>query len=105
MVTTSPDDSVSPETALIHTGALRPQYGETPESIFLTQGLVYESAEAAEARFDGSDPGFVYSRYANPTVAMFETRMAALEGAEAARAVGSGMAAVAATLLCQLRSG
>ncbi|HSG94833.1 MAG TPA: PLP-dependent transferase, partial [Afifellaceae bacterium] len=81
------------------------QFGETSEAIFLTQGFVYDSAEAAEARFKGDEPGFVYSRYANPTVAMFEERMCALEGAEAGRATASGMAAVAASLLCDIRAG
>ncbi len=66
----------------------------TSEAIFLTQGFVYDSAEAAEARFKGDDPGFIYSRFSNPTVAMFEERMRLLEGAGAARATASGMAAV-----------
>ena len=63
---------------------MRSQFAETSEALFLTQGFVYPDAEAAEARFKGEDPGFVYSRYANPTVAMFEERMCLLEGAEAA---------------------
>ena len=71
--------------------------------MFLTQGYVYDSAEAAEARFKGEQPGFIYSRYANPTVDMFEKRMCALEGAEDARATASGMAAVTAALLCRRR--
>jgi O-succinylhomoserine sulfhydrylase len=75
------------------------------ESIFLTQGYVYESAESAEARFKGESPGFIYSRYANPTVDMFEKRMCALEGAEDARATASGMAAVATAILCSLKAG
>ena len=75
---------------------MRSQFGETSEAMFLTQGFVYDSAEAAEARFKGEQPGFVYSRFSNPTVAMFEERMALLEGAEAARATASGMAAVTA---------
>ena len=73
--------------------------------MFLTQGYVYESAEAAEARFKGEKPGFIYSRYANPTVDMFEKRMCALEGAEDARATASGMAAVTAAILCALHTG
>ncbi len=92
-------------TRLIHGGTLRSQYGETSEALFLTQGFVYETAEAAEARFNGQDPGFVYSRYSNPTVAMFEERMCLLEGAEAARATASGMAAVTASLLGQVKAG
>jgi O-succinylhomoserine sulfhydrylase len=92
-------------TALVHAGTLRSQFGETSEAIFLNSGYVYDSAEQAEARFKGDEEGFVYSRYANPTVAMFEARMCALEGAPAARALSSGMAAVAASLLCHLNAG
>lgn len=94
-----------PATQLIHGGTLRSPFGETSEAIFLTQGFVYDSAEAAEARFKGEEPGFIYSRYANPTTDMFEKRMCALEGAEDARATASGMAAVAAAILCQVRAG
>ena len=92
-------------TQMIHGGTTRSQFGETSEAMFLTQGFVYESAEAAEARFRGEDEGFIYSRYANPTVDMFEKRMCLLEGAEDARATASGMAAVSAALLCQLKAG
>ena len=94
-----------PATTLVHGGILRSQYGENAEAIFLTQGFVYDSAEAAAARFKGDEPGFIYSRFSNPTVAMFEERMRLLEGAGAARATASGMAAVTAALLCQLRAG
>ncbi|PRH85059.1 O-succinylhomoserine sulfhydrylase [Labrys okinawensis] len=94
-----------PATRLVHAGTLRSQYAETSEALFLTQGFVYESAEQAEARFKGEDAGFIYSRFSNPTVAMFEQRMAELEGAEAARATASGMAAVTATLIGQLKAG
>jgi O-succinylhomoserine sulfhydrylase len=94
-----------PATALVHGGTLRSQFGETSEAMYLTQGFVYDSAEAAEARFKGEAPGFIYSRYANPTVDMFEKRMCALEGAEDARATASGMAAVSAALLCSLKAG
>ncbi|OYX11267.1 MAG: O-succinylhomoserine sulfhydrylase [Rhizobiales bacterium 32-66-8] len=97
--------TLHPDTLLVHGGTTRSAYGETSEALYLTQGFVYESAEACEARFKGEDPGFVYSRYGNPTTAMFETRMALLEGAPAARATASGMAAVHAALLCQLRAG
>jgi O-succinylhomoserine sulfhydrylase len=92
-------------TKLVHGGTLRSQFGETSEALFLTQGFVYETAEAAEARFKGGDPGFIYSRFSNPTVAMFEERMCLLEGAEAARATASGMAAVTAALMGQVRAG
>ncbi|MDP3899010.1 MAG: O-succinylhomoserine sulfhydrylase [Mesorhizobium sp.] len=94
-----------PQTALVHAGTLRSQFGETSEAMFLTQGYVYDTAESAEARFKGEEPGFIYSRYANPTVDMFEKRMCALEGAEDARATASGMAAVSAALLCSLKAG
>ena len=94
-----------PATKLVHAGTLRSQFGETSEAIFLNSGYVYTSAEQAEARFTGDEEGFVYSRYANPTVAMFEARMCALEGAPAARGTASGMAAVAASLLCHLKAG
>lgn len=94
-----------PETRLVHAGALRSQFGETSEAIFLTQGFVYDSAEQCEARFKGEDPGFQYSRFANPTVAMFEERMAAFEGAGAARATATGMAAVTVALMGQLKAG
>ena len=94
-----------PATELVHGGTMRSQFGETSEAIFLTQGFIYETAEAAEARFKGEEPGFIYSRYANPTVHMFEQRMCALEGAEDARATASGMAAVAAALLCGVKAG
>jgi O-succinylhomoserine sulfhydrylase len=94
-----------PQTALVHGGTLRSQFGETSEAMYLTQGYVYETAQAAEARFKGEEPGFIYSRYANPTVDMFEKRMCALEGAEDARATASGMAAVTAALLCSVKAG
>ena len=73
-------EELRPETRLIHSGILRSQYGENAEALYLTQGFVYDEAETAEARFSGKEPGFVYSRYANPTLAMFEQRMAAVEG-------------------------
>ena len=94
-----------PATQMVHSGTTRSPFGETSEALFLTQGFVYDSAEAAEARFKGEEPGFIYSRYANPTVDMFEKRMCALEGAEDARATTSGMAAVAAAVLCSLKQG
>ena len=92
-------------TRLVHEGTMRSQFGETSEAMFLTQGFVYASAEEAAARFAGEAEGFVYSRYGNPTVAMFEARMAALEGAEACRATTSGMAAVTAALTSALKAG
>jgi len=94
-----------PATQLVHAGTLRSGFGEMSEAMFLTQGYLYDTAERAEARFKGEEPGFIYSRYANPTVDMFEKRMCALEGAEDARATASGMAAVAAAVLCSLKAG
>ena len=94
-----------PETRLVHSGTLRSQYGETSEALFLTQGFVYDSAEQCEARFKGEDPGYLYSRFSNPTVGMFERRMIELEGAEAARATATGMAAVTTAVLAPLKAG
>ncbi len=94
-----------PETRLVHAGTLRSQFGETSEALFLTQGYIYPSAEECEARFSGKMPGYVYSRYSNPTLDMFEQRMAALEGAEAARSTATGMAAVTTALMGLVRAG
>lgn len=93
------------ETDLVHAGTLRSQFGETSEALFLTQGHVYDSAEQCEKRFLGEDAGFIYARFSNPTVAMFEQRMCALEGAEAARATATGMAAVTAALMGLTKAG
>jgi O-succinylhomoserine sulfhydrylase len=94
-----------PETRLVHSGSLRSQFGETSEALFLTQGFVYDSAEQCEARFKGEDPGFLYSRFSNPNVSMFERRMIELEGAQAARATATGMAAVTTAILAPLKAG
>ncbi|MEI2298119.1 O-succinylhomoserine sulfhydrylase [Ensifer sp. MJa1] len=94
-----------PATQLVHGGTTRSQHGETSEAIFLTQGFVYDTSEAAEARFKGETDGFIYARYGSPTNDMFEKRMCMLEGAEDARATASGMAAVSAAILCQLKAG
>jgi O-succinylhomoserine sulfhydrylase len=101
----APAHRYRPETELVHAGGLRTPFGETSEALFLTQGFVYESAEQCEARFKGEEPGFLYSRFSNPTVAMFERRMATFEGAEAARATATGMAAVTTALVGQLKAG
>jgi O-succinylhomoserine sulfhydrylase len=101
----SDERNYRPETRLLHAGSLRSQFGETSEALFLTQGFVYDSAEACEARFKGEQPGYLYSRFSNPTVAMFEARIAAFEGAEAARATASGMAAVTASVMGQVKAG
>jgi len=95
-----------PRTKLVHAGAKRSQYGELSEALFLTQGFVYDTAEGAEARFiENNDEEFIYARYGNPTVRMFEERMMALEGAEDAFATASGMAAVSGTLFSMLQAG
>jgi O-succinylhomoserine sulfhydrylase len=94
-----------PETRLVHAGTLRSQFNETSEALFLTQGYVYDTAEQCEARFSGKEPGYVYSRYSNPTMTMFEQRMAALEGAEAARSTATGMAAVTTALMGLVKTG
>ncbi|MCA3657097.1 MAG: O-succinylhomoserine sulfhydrylase [Methylobacterium sp.] len=105
----APIESLLPDlhedTQLVHAGTLRSQFGETSEALFLTQGHIYENAEQCEARFLGEESGFIYARFSNPTVAMFEKRMAAFEGAGAARATATGMAAVTAALSGLLRAG
>jgi O-succinylhomoserine sulfhydrylase len=98
-------DRWRPRTNLVRGGLTRSPFGETAEALFLTSGYCYSGPESAEARFKNQEPGFIYSRYGNPTVAMFEERMALLEGAPAARAVATGMAAVNAALMCQLKAG
>jgi O-succinylhomoserine sulfhydrylase len=96
-----------PRTRLVHAGSRRSQYGEVSEALFLTQGFLYPDATSAEVRFDGGGPedSFIYARYGNPTVAMFEDRIAAYEGAEAAFATASGMAAMNAAMFAQLQAG
>jgi O-succinylhomoserine sulfhydrylase len=109
--TTSSATSASPtahyrtETRLVHSGSIRSEFGETSEALFLTQGYVYDSAEQCEARFKGNDPGYIYSRYSNPTISMFERRMIELEGAEAGRSTATGMAAVTTAVLAPLKAG
>ncbi len=94
-----------PETVLVHGGTMRSPFGETSEALFLTQSYIYATAEQAEARFKDEEPGFIYSRFSNPTVAMLEERIRLLEGAEAARATATGMAAVTSALLSYLSAG
>jgi len=98
-------NSWEPATRLIRGGLNRSNFGETSEALFLTQSYAYESAGAADRRFSGEDPGFVYSRYANPTTQMFEERLALLEGAEQCRALASGMAAIHVALTGLLKAG
>jgi O-succinylhomoserine sulfhydrylase len=93
-----------PQTQAVRGGQVRTEFQETSEGLFLTTGYAYDSPDEAEARFKGAE-GFTYTRYGNPTTAMFEARIAALEGAPHARATASGMAAVTATFLSSLRTG
>jgi O-succinylhomoserine sulfhydrylase len=92
-------------TRLVRGGLARSEHGETAEALFLTQSFVYDTAESAEARFAGSEPGFIYARYGSPTVRMFEARLALLEGAQACRATASGMAAVHLAMTGLLQAG
>ncbi|MDA7966193.1 O-succinylhomoserine sulfhydrylase [Ruegeria sp.] len=99
-------ESWNKRTQAVHGGIRRSQYNEVSEAIFLTQGFVYENAEQAEARFIETGPDeFIYARYGNPTVSMFEQRVAMLEGAEDAFATASGMAAVNGALVSMLKAG
>ncbi len=93
------------QTNLVRGGLARSAFDETSEALYLTSGYVYETPEVAEAAFKGENDHFVYSRYANPTVAMFEERLRLLEGAEVCRATASGMAAVFASIMCQVKAG
>ncbi len=94
-----------PATQMVRGGTLRSDMDETSEALFLTSGFAYDTAEEVAGRFRGEREGFTYTRQGNPTVSMFEERMALLEGTEMARATASGMAAMSAALLCQLNAG
>jgi len=94
-----------PQTLMVRGGLNRSEFGETSEAIFLTSGYIYDRAEDAEAAFKGENDRFIYSRYGNPTVGMFEERIRLLEGAEAVRSTASGMSAVFASLMAQFRAG
>lgn len=93
------------DTNLVRGGLTRSNFNETSEAIFLNSGFVYDSAEQAEAIFKGEKSGFQYTRYANPTIEMFEQRLALLDGSEACFATASGMAAVFGSMMCQLQAG
>jgi O-succinylhomoserine sulfhydrylase len=93
------------ETQMVRGGTIRSNFGETSEAIFLNSGFAYNSAETAESRFNGEAPGYVYSRYLNPSLKMLEDKLALLEGAEAACVMASGMAAVFASIMCQIKTG
>lgn len=100
------EKNLNNRTKMVHGGVRRSQYGEVSEGLFLTQGFVYDSAEQAEERFlEPAEDEFIYARYGNPTIAMFQDRIAALEGAEDAFATASGMAAVSGALCAMVRSG
>ena len=92
-------------TKLVRGGLDRSPHGETSEALYLNSGFVYDEPETAEKRFAGEDDGYVYGRYGNPTVTMFEERLALLEGAEASYALASGMASVFGALACQMQAG
>ena len=92
-------------TKMVRGGRLQSPFGETSEALFLNSSYTYETAEQGEARFDGSEPGFKYGRYSHPNLAMLEERLSLMEGTEACIATASGMAAVFASLMCQLRAG
>lgn len=94
-----------PQTRLVRGGMARSPYGEISEALYLTQSFAYESAAAADRRFSGEDPGFIYQRFGNPTTQMFEDRLALLEGAEVCRATASGMSAVHVALQGLVRAG
>lgn len=93
------------ETKMVRGGTIRSNFGETSEAIFLNSGFCYNSAETAESRFDGTNPGYVYSRYLNPSLKMLEDKLALLEGCEDACVMASGMASVFASIMCQIKAG
>jgi O-succinylhomoserine sulfhydrylase len=92
-------------TQMVHHGQIRSPHKETAEALYLTSGFVYDSAEEADARFAGASPGYLYGRYANPTMTMLEDRLCALEGAQSCLVVGSGMAAVHTAVLALVKAG
>lgn len=99
------EDGWKPATKLVRGGTMRSEFGETSEAIFLTSGYAYDSAEQAARRMAGEEEGFVYSRYANPTVRMLEDRLALLEGAETCRVTASGMGAISSAMIAPLAQG
>ncbi|NNM79884.1 MAG: O-succinylhomoserine sulfhydrylase [Gallionella sp.] len=98
-------ENYQPETLAVHAGTVRSQFGEHSEAMFLTSSFVFENAAQAAARFIGEQPGNIYARFTNPTVTMFEERLAALEGAEQCVATASGMAAILACVMGLLKAG
>jgi O-succinylhomoserine sulfhydrylase len=98
-------DDYDIETLAVRAGITRSQFNEHSEGLYLTSSFVFENAAQAAARFQGSEPGNIYSRFTNPTVTAFQERLAALEGAEACVATASGMAAILSTAMALLKSG
>lgn len=94
-----------PATQAVRGGLMRSQFGEISEAIYLTSGYAYDSAEQAAARLAGEEPGFVYSRYGNPTCDMLQQRLSLIEGAETCRVTGSGMGAISSSILAPLKAG
>jgi O-succinylhomoserine sulfhydrylase len=99
------ESSYQPETLAVHAGTVRSQFGEHSEALFLTSSFVFDNAAEAAARFIGEQPGNIYSRFTNPTVTMFEERLAAMEGAEQCVATASGMSAILACVMGLLKAG
>ena len=99
------ESSYQPETLAVHAGTVRSQFGEHSEALFLTSSFVFENAAQAAARFIGEQPGNIYSRFTNPTVTMFEERLAAMEDAEQCVATASGMSAILACVMGVLKAG
>lgn len=98
-------ENIALETKLVRGGTLRSNFGETSEAIYMNSGFCYNDANVAEKRFNGDEPGFVYSRYVNPSLKMLEDRLALVEGAEKSCVMASGMAAVFAAIMCQIKAG
>jgi len=98
-------DGLRPQTKLVRAGLSRSQFNETSEALYLNSGFVFDDAAQAEAAFKGENDSYIYSRYGNPTVSVFEERLAVLEGAEMCRATATGMAAVFASIACHVRAG
>src|SRR5450631_2658383 len=102
---TNQPNPYQPETLAVHAGTVRSQFGEHSEALYMTSSFVFENAAQAAARFIGEQPGNIYSRFTNPTVTMFEERLAAMEGAEQCIATASGMSAILACCMGVLKNG
>ena len=104
-MSTRDDENWKPATKLVRGGTMRSQFGETSEALFLTSGYAYDTAEQAARRMSGEEEGYVYSRYANPTVRMLEERLAMLEGSETCRVTASGMGAISTAMIAPVGAG